>query len=47
MSGYSIWAPYVGIGAIILAIVLLIIAGIIAFLGTSGLSNLNHGIEVL
>jgi hypothetical protein len=34
MSGYSIWAPYVGSGAIILAIVLLIIAGIIAFLGT-------------
>jgi hypothetical protein len=34
MTNYGIWSPYVGIGAVTLAVLLLVTAAIFAFLGT-------------
>ncbi len=42
MIQYGTWKPYVGSGALQLALVLLVIAGVLAYLGT----RLHHLVEV-
>jgi hypothetical protein len=43
MTQYGTWKPYTGSDALLLAVVLLIIAGVLAYLGT----RLNRSVQVV